>query len=302
MSQSCKIIAFFIVCLIFGIKNVRADSIPPSDSINNKFNNRKIIVPVIELSVLSASSVLLWQAWYKGYNHSSFHWFNDNSEWLQMDKASHCNTSYWLTRSNYSLLRWAGYSNTKARWMSVGGAFTAMASIEFFDGMSSEWGASWGDLLANSTGIGIYTIQNLTHTEDLFQLKFSYWPSQYRTMRPKVLGSNEAEGIIKDYNGQTHWLSVSLNNAGCNFMPRWLNIAIGYGADGMTGGKENYPATIENSLRKRSLYISPDFNWLSLHPKKTWAKILVNTLMIIKIPAPTVEFNSSGACWYWIKF
>ena len=46
--------------------------------------------------------------------------------------------------------------------------------------------------------------------------------------------------MLKDYNGQTYWLSANLKSffPGSN-IPPWLNVAIGYGADGMFGGFEN---------------------------------------------------------------
>jgi hypothetical protein len=47
--------------------------------------------------------------------------------------------------------------------------------------------------------------------------------------------------MLKDYNGQTYWLSVNLHSfyKGSK-IPKWLNLAIGYGANGMlTGNGEN---------------------------------------------------------------
>jgi hypothetical protein len=59
---------------------------------------------------------------------------------------------------------------------------------------------------------------------------------QYR--QTNVLGSSLAEQMLKDYNGQTYWLSVNLHSFYKN--PKWLNLAIGYGANGMlTGNGEN---------------------------------------------------------------
>ena len=46
--------------------------------------------------------------------------------------------------------------------------------------------------------------------------------------------------VLKDYNGQTYWLSANIwsFNKESNF-PRWLNVAFGYGADGMLYGENN---------------------------------------------------------------
>ena len=48
------------------------------------------------------------------------------------------------------------------------------------------------------------------------------------------------ERILKDYNAQTYWVSANLPSffKETNF-PLWLNIAIGYGAEGMFGAVNN---------------------------------------------------------------
>ena len=35
------------------------------------------------------------ELWYKNYPKSNFHFVNDNSSWLQMDKFGHAATSYY---------------------------------------------------------------------------------------------------------------------------------------------------------------------------------------------------------------
>ena len=54
------------------------------------------------------------------------------------------------------------------------------------------------------------------------------------------LAAAGVERMLKDYNGQTYWLSANLKSffQGSN-IPAWLNVAVGYGADGMFGGFEN---------------------------------------------------------------
>jgi hypothetical protein len=69
--------------------------------------------------------------------------------------------------------------------------------------------------------------------------KFSFHTTQYAQYRPNVLGSSLAEQMLKDYNGQTYWLSVNTPSIKAQ-NPKWLNLAIGYGANGMlTGNGEN---------------------------------------------------------------
>lgn len=302
MLQFRKNIVFLCCCLIFLSKFAHADTIPITDTAINQSSGYKKKIIIFESVCYLLTYSALWQSWYSKYPHSSFHWFNDNAEWMQVDKLSHCNTSYWLTKANIASLQTAGYNQVQSRNIAAGGAFISMASIEFMDGFSREWGASWGDLLANSVGISLAYFQNVTSREALFQLKFSYWPSPYRTMRPEVLGDNSFQGMIKDYNGHRHWLSCNLNQAGLTAMPQWFNLAIGYGARGMTGGRNNALGTIEDNERMRSFYLSPDLYLPHFHPRRKWLKIVCTTLQWIKIPAPALEINRHGLHWWWFTF
>ena len=46
--------------------------------------------------------------------------------------------------------------------------------------------------------------------------------------------------MLKDYNGQTYWLSANLKSFfKKSNVPTWLNISVGYGAEGMFGATEN---------------------------------------------------------------
>ena len=51
--------------------------------------------------------------------------------------------------------------------------------IEILDGQSAEWGASSGDLIANSLGSFLAIGQELKWNEQRIQLKYSYIPSQW---------------------------------------------------------------------------------------------------------------------------
>src|ERR1700757_2226381 len=63
----------------------------PAFSYNQK---RTIGVVAGETCLASGSLVALSQVWYKDYPRTSFHFFNDNGEWLQMDKCGHATTAY----------------------------------------------------------------------------------------------------------------------------------------------------------------------------------------------------------------
>ena len=57
------------------------------------------------------------------------------------------------------------------------------------------------------------------------------------TLEPEQLGENHLQRALKDYNGQTYWLSFnmkSLLNIEQEKFPNWLNLAVGYSGDNMT--------------------------------------------------------------------
>ena len=109
--------------------------------------------------------------------------------------------------------------------------------------------------------------------------------------------------MLKDYNAQTYWISCNLssflkNKAG---FPAWLNLAAGYGADGMLGGFENKwtdnqgnPVLRTDVPRKRQFYLSPDIDFTRIRTNKWWAKTLFQFLNAFKCPAPALMVDSKG--------
>ena len=122
--------------------------------------------------------------------------------------------------------------------------------------------------------------------------------SKYAQYRPNVLGKNFQESLLKDYNAQTYWLSANI----ASFLkkdtkfPRWLNVAFGYGGDGMIGGTSN-PMTdaAGNSLpvfnRSRQYYLSLDVELSRIKTKYPFLNTLFKTIGFIKFPAPALEFH-----------
>src|SRR5690606_41174356 len=75
-----------------------------------------------------------------------------------------------------------------------------------------------------------------------------------------------SEQFFKDYNGQTLWLSANLHSflKKESRFPAFLNLAFGYGADGMTGAfsnATNYQGNIiPEFTRCRQFYLAPDID------------------------------------------
>lgn len=247
--------------------------------------------------------------WYRDYPRSSFHFFNDLPDWKQMDKGGHAVSAYHFSKNSYRTFRWAGLSeNNAALWGAISGN-VLLTSIEILDGFSAEWGASVSDLAANAVGSMAFYLQQKKWSEQRIHLKYSYTSNEVAQYRPDLLGSSLPERLIKDYNGITYWVSF---NPGLFFQsktqwPPWLNLALGYGAWGMMGSRQN-PAFYQGSplpdfARYRQFYLSPDIDLSRLPIRSETLKTIVTTLNFLKFPAPALEYNpEKGFVFHWFFF
>lgn len=262
----------------------------PSDSLNTK---RRNLVITSEAVLTSAALIGLNQLWYADYEKSSFHFKNDNNDWLQMDKAGHVYSSYHLGRMSSEMLAWSGISKKNQLIYGAGYGFVFLTAVEIFDGYSAEWGFSWGDVAANATGTTLYISQELLWDEQRIIPKFSFHTTKYANQRPELLGESFSEQILKDYNGQTYWLSANIHSfAKASKIPKWLNVAVGYGAEGMLSSQENN--LLPNDDRFRQFYLSFDVDLSKIETNSHFLKTIFSLFNTIKIPAPTFEINSLG--------
>lgn len=282
----------------------------------NKFSNKKqkwvLAGSIVTYTGLTAG---LYSSWYRGYKFKGFHFVNDNTDWLQVDKAGHAWSGYIQGRINISLWQYAGIEHKKAVWVGGLTGFAYMNVIEIMDGFSSGWGFSWGDYIANIAGSSLVISQELLWKEQRVLFKFSYYPKKYNghiinERVREIYGESFSQRLLSDYNGQTYWLSVNpasfLKN---NPLPKWANLAFGYGGDGMLGEKNNqwkdkngieYNRT--DIKRYRQFYISPDIDFSRI---KTKSKLLRKTFFVlncIKLPAPAIEFSNDGTRFHWLGF
>jgi len=92
-----------------------------------------------------------------------------------------------------------------------------MSIIEVFDGISEEWGFSWGDYLANIGGSGLYLLQQLKWKEQRIHIKFSSHINDYgndglNNRADSIFGKNFFTRTLKDYNAQTYWVSINIKS------------------------------------------------------------------------------------------
>jgi hypothetical protein len=287
---------FFLFLFIIAFRTAYSQNtidkfLKPSDSLNV---SRKRSVIISETVLASATLIGLNQLWYADYPKSNFHFKNDNSEWLQMDKAGHLYSSYHLGRFGAEMLEWSGADKKDQLIFGAGMGFAFLTAVEVLDGFSSQWGASVGDIAANASGTALYVSQELIWEEQRIIPKFSFHTTQYADFRPEVLGSSFAEQILKDYNGQTYWLSINLYSfSKGSKIPKWLNLAIGYGADGMLSGNEANTLLFltQKTARSRQFYLSFDVDLTKIKTKSPFLKTIFSVFNTVKIPAPTIEYS-----------
>jgi hypothetical protein len=165
-----------------------------------------------------------------------------------------------------------------------------MLLIEISDGFSAEWGFSKGDMAANIIGSALFMGQQYAWDQQKMQLRFSYHNTLFPKYNPGGLGKNFPQKLLKDYNGQTYWLSLNISSilkTNDNF-PKWLNADVGYGAEGMIGAVTNPKyiggAAIPDFSRTRKLFFTVDgaFAKKGSTPFPSW-------INIVHLPVPTME-------------
>ena len=261
-------------------------------SINPKEKNKKLNQLILyEVGTYSLGLVAMNELWYKNYPKSNFHFINDNSSWLQMDKMGHIATSYYSGVNGIKLYRWAGIDDKKAIW--IGGLRGTFYNsiIEILDGFSENWGASMGDFASNSFGSFIAISQELYWKEQRILIKYSYSRSDLSYQNSELFGDNFFQRTFKDYNGQTYWISMNINSiftSDNSHFPDWLNLALGHSAKGMIS-----PNNTTNDGRYRQFFLSFDIDLMRIKSKNKILSVLSNVFGYIKIPFPTVEYTNS---------
>ena len=292
-----KKLLFLFILLSVGFSNSQStvDSfLTPSDTLNKP---RRNAVVISEIALASGALIGLNQLWYADYPKSDFQIVNDNAEWLQMDEVGHVFSSYHLGRLSADALKWSGVSKKNQLIYGATTGLVFLTAVEVFDGYSAEWGFSYGDLAANAGGTLLYVGQELAWNEQRIVPKFSFHTTEYASARPNILGSSFSEQILKDYNGQTYWLSANIHSFfKQSKIPKWLNIAIGYGAEGMITGEDELVNTVffPEKERTRQFYLSFDADLTKIKTKSHVLKTIFSLVNTIKIPAPTFEIKSTG--------
>jgi hypothetical protein len=165
------------------------------------------------------------------------------------------------------------------------------------DAIHEGYGFSWGDMAANTTGSALVFVQEKWLGEQVLKLKFSYSESSYARNANGYFGTTSFDRFVSDYNGQTYWLSVPAGRlARSSRLPAWLNVAVGYSANGMYGERHNLTSyggvAIPEAARYRQYLVSLDVDWSKIQTRSRPLRVVLKGLGPLKLPFPALEYNS----------
>lgn len=291
--------------ILFSLLSIILNAFAQVDSVVSPgFNSKKlVIVAAANAAFYTGSFIALNKAWYADYDKTKFHFFNDNPEWNQMDKAGHVWTTYHVSRLSKEMWQWTGLNNKTSAILGGASGMVYQSIIEIQDAYSTQWGFSWGDVGANVAGAGLFVLQEISGKQRV-SVKLTYWPKKYPDelvgRRDQLFGKSMPERVLKDYNSQTYWLSANISSFLPDVkLPKWLNVAFGYGADGMYGGRSNVWTDKEgvthdysNIRRVRKFYLSPDVDLTQIYTRSKVLKKVFFVLNMVKVPAPAFQITT----------
>lgn len=269
--------------------------IPPEDAERRR---RVRWVLLFSSGVYATLMIGLGYAWYSPQWISSFHLFDDLGEWKQMDKVAHFFWTFQVSALATRLMRWAKLTDDNSARAGAGLGFLFVSGVEIADGFSLAYGASLYDLIANGLGATCFLGQQMIWKRIRVWPKFSFHPTSFAPLRPDLLGNGFFQEVLKDYNGQTFWYSFHVPRLA---LPKWLNLAVGVGADGMIFGRIHENEVI-NFDPQRRYFISLDVNFAHVKTSSPLLKALLYIPNIIKMPAPALEISSQGIRFHPIYF
>ena len=296
-----KFLIFFSIILI----NHNLFSV---DSIKNNVDKNFYKFLLVEGAILSGAMSYLKYEWYSDKKRVPFHFYNDFKGWNQIDKFGHFYASYLESNVGYSLMKKFNFSEKQSLIFGGSQGFILETPIEFFDAYYEGWGFSITDMVANALGSSFFIIQQRIFGEQLLRPKLSFSRSIYAKDANGYLGKNNfLSQFVYDYNGYTYWFSFSPSKIfKIKKIPEWINLSLGYGANGMIGEFSNISTyngkNIPYHERYRQYYLSLDIDFSKIKSKSKVLKKIFNALSYIKIPLPTIEISNKKIRGHYFYF
>ncbi len=236
-------------------------------------------------------------AWWSG-ERGPLHAQEDWVSALQVDKVGHAFGGYYMSYMLGEFLMGAGFGWETATQMGAGLGFLYQLYVEIEDGQARAWGFSPSDIFANTTGVMFFLAQHYVPFLQYFTPKWQYTPSQWLG-KPQIVRPST---FIDDYNSTTVWLSADVYNLlpreARAYWPSWLGVAVGYGGDAIDANTD--PSRPPDELSRRRVIVGLDINIVRLLPEGgwfwNWLRQSLN--MALKLPAPAIEFSSTGTRGY----
>lgn len=290
---------FFNIILFCTSLKSSAQNFFENDSVYNK--NRTIGVSIFNGTAWAGSIAALQFVWYSDFDKSPFHTFNDSREWQQMDKLGHLVTSWNFARAGGDLYEWSGINNKTSAIIGAAYSIGYMTTFELLDAYNANWGFSWSDIAFNSIGSLTYFSQEFFWNHQYAKFKFSFHNSGLAQYRPNVLGNDFTSRTLKDYNGQTYWMSFNPVHwfAPDSKIPKWISLSFGYSIqDQLYGDGSVYVlqsgAQQTNFVPYRQYYFSLDIDFEEIPTNKKWLKFIFRTINVVKVPFPALELSQGN--------
>ena len=294
-------IIFFLIIII----NNNLFSI---DTIKSNINKDFYKFLLVEGVVLTGAMSYLKHEWYSDKKRVPFHFYNDFKGWNQIDKFGHFYASYLESNVGYSLMKKFDFSEKHSLIFGGSQGLILETPIEFFDAYYEGWGFSLSDMVANALGSSFFIVQQRFFGEQLIRPKLTFSRSIYARDANGYLGQNNfLSQFVYDYNGYTYWFSFSPSKIfNIKKIPEWINLSLGYGANGMIGEFRNIltynGVNIPYHDRYRQYYLSLDIDFSKIKTKSKLFKKVFNVFSYIKIPLPTIEISNKKLKGYFFYF
>jgi len=279
---------FFILAAILQFTNAQSVIHTQHDSLFLGVE-RKTLLNYSLVAYSLSSFYVEYQWWWKG-NYRPFQYGNDgfmNNYSLGVDKAGHFFTSYFYFQALYEFMEWGGFDEQTKLLTSIAIPSFYALSIELNDGFTA-YSFSGYDLTANLAGIGYGVLQRQFPVLQNFKFKWSYYPSGAITVKVK-----NKFPIASDYDGHIYWLSIDIHsalpNGMKNYWPKFLNLAVGYGAKNVSHLNAGFGEVNKTGPSARKFAVSLDYNLGSFDIENDFLYTVRNIVDYFHFPAPGIR-------------